>query len=91
MSVLYSESDFLKAISSKCPNPQPCPFCGSLDYVSDSEMAMISVQKKTDGIRIGKSIPCGLLLCHNCGYVNFFALGALGLLPKNDGDDNAQK
>ena len=91
MSMSYSENDFLNAIRLKCPNPQPCPFCGALNYVTDPEMAMIPVQSSTDGLVIGKSIPCGILVCNNCGHVNFFALGALGLLPKNDGDDNAQK
>lgn len=89
MGARYSDSDFLNAIKQKCPLPQPCPFCNSNGFVAIDKMAKLQVQTDTNGIYIGESIPCGVLICKNCGHVNLFALGALGLLPKNDGDDNA--
>ena len=54
------------------------------------EFASITVNDNYEGIRIGTSIPAGIVICKKCGHIDLFALGALGLLPKKDKEaDNA--
>ena len=39
------------------------------------------------GLDLGPSIPSGLIVCENCGHIELFALGSLGLLKKK-GDNS---
>ena len=91
MSSPYSSSDFLKALQKKCPSPQRCPFCGNSSFSAAEEMVALQVQTSYEEIHIGTSIPCGIVLCLNCGHVNLFALGALGLIPKKGNNNDAVK
>ena len=46
--------------------------------------AYIIIGKDLTGISLGPSIPSGVVVCTKCGHLEFFALGALGLLPKKE-------
>lgn len=37
---------------------------------------------------VGPNIPAGVVVCENCGHMEFFAMGSLGLLKaeEHDGD-----
>lgn len=61
-----------------------CPFCGHSEYAAPQEMVPMIISKKYEGLHLGPVIPTAPLICRNCGYINFFALGALGLLPKEN-------
>jgi len=64
---------------------KPCARCGNNQFSVVSK-TMISLQDSLDGsIRIGgESVPAVLVACSNCGNVSFHALGALGLLKRNE-------
>ena len=42
----------------------------------------------TKNISLGPNIPAGVVVCENCGHMEFFAMGSLGLLKaeEHDGD-----
>ena len=73
---------FKKAIGTR-PSPA-CPFCGKRQYTTTDKMASVLIGNDLDGVSIGPTIPSGMLICENCGHIDFFALGVLGLL---DGED----
>ena len=89
MSDTFPSDQFLHTIQTKCPNPQPCPFCGGQHFSSLQQFANLPVQSDQDGFSLGQSLPCGVLICTNCGHVNFFALAALGL-KKGGAEGNAK-
>lgn len=64
-----------------------CPYCGSSQFTSTDKLATILIGDELDGVSLGPSIPAGMVICENCGHMDFFALGALGLLPKGEGKD----
>lgn len=68
-----------------------CPFCGGNEFTSTNEFASITINNSFENIVIGQSIPAGMVICTKCGHIEFFALGALGLLPKKEEDNNEQK
>ena len=84
----YNPQDFGNAISSKINGRViACPVCGSVHFTIPGKMASIIIGDSFDGIQIGNSIPSGMLVCSNCGCIQFVALGALGLLPKTENNE----
>ena len=77
----FSDANFRKAIAEKCPKPNPCPFCGKTKYAPFNKYTMVQVQSQGTDIQFGESIPAGIVVCTNCGHMNFFALSPLGLNP----------
>ena len=68
-----------------------CPFCGGNQFTTTDDMATIMITKSFHGMEIGNSIPAGMIICQKCGHIEFFALGALGLLPKKEDNGNGNK
>ena len=64
----------------------PCHRCGSLRFSVIDGYAHYSIQPElSGGIVIGGPIvPVALVACENCGAITAHALGALGLLPKDE-------
>lgn len=82
----YDSKDFLTALDKKVkgrPVPQ-CPFCGGNSFSTTQEYATILLSKDLHAINIGTSVPVGMLVCKNCGHVEFFALGLLGMLDNTE-------
>ena len=81
----YNPKDFITALNQKAPNKQLiCPFCQGTQFTSTEDFASILIGKDLAGINIGPSIPSGMIICQKCGHIDFFALGALGLLGKEE-------
>ena len=58
-----------------------CEVCGKNDWAIADQAVLLTISKLEGGMLIPPpSIPCGGLICNNCGNVRMFALGALGLL-----------
>lgn len=90
-SVKYDPNLFLKALEKKSNNrPIPaCPFCGGRDYSTTENVTTLLLNNEIGGINLGPTIPAGILVCNKCGHIDLFALGALGLLNKKDGQNDA--
>ncbi|MBR6855085.1 MAG: hypothetical protein IKN03_06790 [Fibrobacter sp.] len=85
----YNPSDFVKKLQTKCPklNLRTCPFCGGNDFTTTENFASILVRDDILINSLGPNIPSGMIICKNCGHIDFFALGALNLLPAKDEND----
>jgi transcription elongation factor Elf1 len=64
-----------------------CPVCGNENmFLSDGYIAH-DLQDDLVTRKIGsKNIPTIPIICSNCGLVREFAVGVLGLLPKENSD-----
>ena len=68
-----------------------CPFCGGESFTTTDSLAAIIVGQDKTNLSLGPCIPAGMLICTNCGHVDFFSLGVLGLLKKDEKDQNGKK
>lgn len=63
----------------------PCNRCGSNKFTVIDSYSFFNLQDIPTGIRLGgTTIPVALTACENCGAITPHALGALGLLPKQE-------
>jgi len=86
----YNPNEFIGALSQKMngrgfPN---CPYCGGKNFTTTKSFATILIGEDTKNINLGPNIPAGMVVCENCGHMEFFAMGSLGLLKaeERDGD-----
>ena len=93
MSNEYVPSKFISALQKhiKSKSILACPYCGNTNFTSTDSLASILIGKDCNSISIGPSIPAGMLICQQCGHIDFFALGALGLLNIEDGADDGKQ
>lgn len=85
----YDSNLFIQAIINKLGDrPIPvCPFCGGQKYTTTNNLAAILIGDDVENLSLGPHIPSGMLICENCGHIDFFALGSLGLMEKEHSDD----
>lgn len=81
----YDASAFIAALKKRMSSSEmpKCPFCGEETYTTPEQVATIPVGVSIKGLSVGQTAPCAMVVCTKCGHVNFFALGALGLLPSD--------
>lgn len=82
----FESEKFIDRVSNqmtKKPFP-PCRFCGGNSFTTTDSMATILIGKDLDTVSLGPSIPAGMVICKKCGHIEFFALGALGMLPEKE-------
>ena len=86
----YNPNKFIEKLSEKMNgrNFPACPYCGGQKFTSTDSAASVLIGKDLSSISIGPSIPAGLAICEKCGHIELFALGALGLLPKEEVSKN---
>ena len=76
----YNPDMFISAITHKIGQDFICPYCKGKSFTTTEYFASILINKKISEINIGPSIPSGMLICRNCGHVDFFALAPLRLV-----------
>lgn len=61
---------------------KPCQRCGQQNFsVLDGFVSIPLAQEVSSGIVIGgPQVPTAVIVCDNCGNLNYHAIGALGLL-----------
>ncbi len=81
----YNSSDFIHKLKENTDGHSLpcCRYCGGSDYTTPAEMATIFVANNFNGLQIGPTVPCAMVICKKCGHVDFFAIGILGLLPED--------
>ena len=57
-----------------------CPFCGCDEYATEVSYANILTDDRLGRASLDSSIPSGILICQNCGHMDYFVLGILGAL-----------
>lgn len=83
----YEPQKLIDALNDRITVPSKCPFCGGVRFTSIQQFASISIGEDFDVTTLGPSVPAGLVICKNCGFIYFFSLGVLGLLNNSDGGD----
>lgn len=84
----YDNEKFLVELNRKIATPPKCPFCGHEHFTSIKKYATISISEDFDITTLGPSVPAGMVICQNCGFIFFFSLGILGLLNDSGKGDN---
>ena len=86
----YNAKNFVNAFYKKTGKQgmPDCPYCGGHQFTSTDKFASIVIGEDLDGISLGASVPSGMIICTNCGHVEFFALGPLGLLNQSEENNN---
>ena len=89
----YVPNDFIEALGKKMngqgiPN---CKYCGGNKFTSTDKFATILIGEELSGINLGPNIPSGMVVCENCGHIEFFALGVLGLMDSGDEKNNGEQ
>lgn len=93
----YNSQEFINILNIRKGERQAkCPFCGSKNFTATDSLAAIMISQDRDNLSLGPCIPSGMLICTNCGHIDFFSLGVLGLLKKggraqNGGDGSNSK
>ena len=89
----YEPQAFIEALKSKTRNGviPSCPYCGGTNFTTIQDYAAVPVQHDFGGVVLGQTVPLGMVICTKCGHVDFFALGALGILPKKEDDGNGDR
>ncbi len=88
----YDSKKFIDALTKKMgKNTVPrCPYCNGNKFSSTPQFASILIGNNLEELKLGTSVPSGMLICQNCGHIEFFALGVLGLLEKKEDSSNAR-
>ena len=83
----FNQNDFIDALQRKFPSGQKCSACNGMQFIVGKEYATIYLGKSFDSITLGPNIPAGVLVCSQCGHIELFSLGIMGLMPKGEKDD----
>lgn len=86
----YNADAFLSALMPRLVHGAfpPCPCCGGREFHSGPQYTPLLVSETIGRVQLTRSMPAGTVVCKKCGHIEFFALGALGLLPvKEDQED----
>ena len=87
----YNPNEFIAALGAKMNgrNVPNCPYCGGEKFTTTQSFATILIGDDSKNISLGPNIPAGMIVCENCGHIEFFAMGSLGLLKaeEHNGDD----
>lgn len=88
----YNPNEFIVALTKKLKGKQvpTCSYCGGNKFTSTDKFATILIGDEVSGISLGPNIPSGMVVCENCGHIEFFALGSLGLLNGSEGKDDVK-
>jgi ribosomal protein L37E len=66
----------------------PCPRCGNQSFTLLDGYFNQTIQTDVRGLVLGgPSVPSVVVVCNRCGYLSQHALGALGLLPKEEAEN----
>ena len=75
-------ADLAKRLNEKRVSPV-CPSCGQNNWFLVPEAGLLA---QWVNVLPSPGIPVAAAICNHCGYVRLHALGALGLLPKQEAD-----
>lgn len=70
----------------------PCPRCGNQHFTLLDGYFNQTIQTELKGIVLGgPSVPSAVVACSRCGYLSQHALGALGLLPREEANSDSTR
>ena len=87
----YEPNEFIARLTEKVEtiNQYKCPFCSGERFSVTGTIATIPASKDLGKMSLGPNVPAGMIVCEKCGHIDFFALGALGMI--DNGKKDTQK
>jgi len=84
----YNPQAFLDALAKRRGKSgmPTCPICGGNSYSTSNEFVSLPSGTSLARISLGPSVPCSVVFCTQCGHAEFFSMGVLGLLPRDQKD-----
>lgn len=81
----YKAAEFISKLTERIGNkPIPaCPICGNRQFSTVDQFATLAACSQFNNLAKSDITPCAMVICTNCGHIDYFALGMLGLLPKS--------
>jgi ribosomal protein L37E len=62
---------------------KPCARCGNETFGIHEAYTSFHIQKDSGVLSLGgPAVPAVMIVCNNCGNINFHALGAIGLMAE---------
>ena len=84
----YDENEFIEILGKRMGREyKNCPFCGRGKYITPDTFAGVFVSKDIKNVDLGLRIPSGMVICENCGHIDFFALGSLDLINDKEKEE----
>ncbi len=82
--VKFNSGEFISALKRKINfENYNCPFCGGINFTTTEYCTSFVLKKEISNVVHNNIVPSGMLICENCGHIEFFALGPLGLLKES--------
>ena len=79
----YSASAFRKVLFERLNGALPkCSICGGNSFTTPDDYTSLLSQNDFSNLSIGRNVPAAMIVCKQCGHIEFFSLGILGLLKK---------
>lgn len=79
--------EIIAALEKKGAN-LPCPRCGTKQFTLLDGYFNQPIQVNMSGLVLGgPTVPSAVVVCTNCGFIAQHALGAIGLLQKESGEE----
>ena len=66
-----------------------CPYCGGEKFTTTKSLAAILIGEEIENLSLNSYVPSGMLICEKCGHIEFFALGALGMIENKQNEDKS--
>lgn len=80
----------IQRLDEKAPDVH-CPMCGNNKFILVDGLAKHTLQRRNSYEIGGRSLPCVLTVCTNCGFLAEHAVGLLGLMKDFDNSDDSLK
>ena len=89
----YNSQEFIQALTRRINVKNlKCSCCGGEKFSTPTDFVTNLISKDKSQISFSSFIPSGVLICEKCGHMEFFALGALGLIEnRNKGKEDAKQ
>lgn len=81
----FNPQEVIQFLQQKGIRNYKCPICQGNNFSIQNEIATISITDKLNTVQLGNHVPSAIMVCKNCGNLQFFALGTMGLLGSKGG------
>jgi hypothetical protein len=85
------QQTIMDAIEKRVTNIK-CPICKNNNFAVLDGYTRRFLNKDLNKVQIGsQNLPSATVICHSCGYIMDFSIGALGLMNNLEGSNNGKK
>ncbi len=88
----FEADEFIERVVGRMPDSRvpTCPYCGGEKFTTLGKFVSLLIGDNLGALEVGPSVPAGMIICENCGYIALFSLGVLGMLPDGEADTDGK-